>query len=256
MTAATATAALPVPPGVSYGFFLEAWNDHATTVQRVIEQSGARTVCEIGGGANPSLPLSFARAHRVDCTILDISPVELDKAPAGYRKVAADICGDALPLAGPFDFMFSKMLAEHVASGRAFHRNVFRLLAPGGLAFHFFPTLYAPAFVANRLLPDDLSIVALQAFAPRDRDRHGKFPARYSWCRGPTPAQLGRLAALGYEIVSYRGFFGHDYYRRLPPLHWASRRAAAWLCRHPWAPMTSFALVLLRKPVRAPERSQ
>jgi SAM-dependent methyltransferase len=247
-------AAAPVLPGVSYGFFEEAWTGHAATLRRLIEHCGARSVCEIGGGANPALPLAYAAERGIDYAILDISPAELDKAPAGYRKLAADIAGDRLPVADRFDFVFSKMLAEHVASGRAFHRNVFRLLAPGGHAFHFFPTLYAPAFVANRLLPDDVSDLALQAFAPRDRHRHGKFPARYSWCRGPTPAQLERLAAVGYEVVSYRGFFGHDYYRRIPPLHWASRRAAAYLCRHPWAPLTSFAFVLLRRPSGAAER--
>jgi SAM-dependent methyltransferase len=253
----TAPAALlPVPAGVSYGFFQEAWRDHAAIVRRLIELDRPRTVCEIGGGANPSLPLSFVAERGLDYTILDISPAELDKAPAGYRKLAADICAAEPAAAGRFDFMFSKMLAEHVASGSAFHRNVFRALAPGGLACHFFPTLYAPAFVANRLLPEDVSGMALAAFAPRDRHRHGKFPARYSWCRGPTRRQLARLAAIGYEIVAYRGFFGHDYYRRIPPLHWASRRTAEWLCRHPWAPMTSFALALLRKPERPPERAR
>lgn len=234
--------------GVSYGSFREAWRDHAATVRRLIEASGARTVCELGGGANPALPLDWVRARGLEYTILDVSPEELAKAPAGYRKLAADICGEPPPQAGPFDFMFSKMLAEHVASGERFHRNVYRLLAPGGLAFHFFPTLYAPPFVANRLLPDDLSSRTLQAFAPRDRHRHGKFPARYSWCRGPTRAQLARLRALGYEIVGYRGFFGHDYYRRVPPLHWAAARAADWLCAHPWASATTFAQALLRRP--------
>jgi SAM-dependent methyltransferase len=248
MTPSDAATAPPMPRGVSYGFFEEAWVDHAATVRRLIERCGARSVCEIGGGANPALPLAYAAERGIDYAILDISPTELEKAPAGYRKLAADIAAERLPLAERFDFMFSKMLAEHVPSGTAFHRNVFGLLAPGGLAFHFFPTLYAPAFVANRLLPDGVSGAALQAFAPRDRYRHAKFPARYSWCRGPTRGQLARLASLGYEVVSYRGFFGHDYYRRIPPLHWASRRAAAYLCRHPWAPLTTFAFVLLRKP--------
>jgi SAM-dependent methyltransferase len=244
------TAALPVPGGVSYGFFLEAWQCHATTLRRLIEEHRARAVCEIGGGANPALPLSFARERGIDYTILDISPAELDKAPPGYRKVPADICSTELQLTEQFDFVFSKMLAEHVRSGRAFHRNVLHLLVPGGLAFHFFPTLYAPVFVVNRLLPENVSSAALRAFAPREQTRHGKFPARYSWCRGPTARQRARLEGLGYEIVSYRGFFGHDYYRAIPMLRWLSRRATAYLCRHPWAQMTSFAFVLLRKPAR------
>jgi SAM-dependent methyltransferase len=250
MSPTIATAASPVPGGVSYGFFLEAWERYAATVSRLIEHYHARAVCEIGGGANPALPLSFARERGIDYAILDISPAELDKAPAGYRKVAADICGHELPLTERFDFMFSKMLAEHVRSGQAFHQNVYRLLAPGGLAFHFFPTLYAPAFIANRLLPESVSSVALRAFAPRDVYQHAKFPARYSWCRGPTSTQLARLEGLGYELVSYRGFFGYDYYRRIPVLRWISNRTAAYLCRHPRASMTSFAFVLLRKPGR------
>lgn len=250
MSAIAASTLLLLPGGVSYGFFAEAWAGHAAAVSALIERHGSRAVCEIGGGANPTLSPSFLRRHGIDCTILDISAAELEKAPPGYRKVVADICGPELPPAGGFDFVFSKMLAEHVASGHAFHRNVFGLLAPGGLAFHFFPTLYAPAFVANRLLPEQAAGALLRAFAPRDEHRHGKFPARYSWCRGPTRTQLARLAALGYEIVSYRGFFGHDYYRRIPGLRWASAHAAAYLCRHPRPSMTSFAVVLLRKPRR------
>ena len=244
-------ASVPVvPAGVSYGFYLEAWQRHTETLRRLVEDYRPKTVCEIGGGANPALPLPFVEERGIDYTILDISPAELDKAPAGYRKVAADICGDELPPTERFDFMFSKMLAEHVRSGRAFHQNVFRLLAPGGLAFHFFPTLYAPAFISNRLLPENVSSVALRAFAPRDEYQHAKFPARYSWCRGPTSMQLARLEGLGYEVVSYRGFFGYDYYSRIPVLRWASSRTAAYLCRHPRASMTSFAFVLLRKPGR------
>lgn len=248
MSAALSTDAQPLPAGVSYGLFLEAWQHHADTVRRLVEDNRPQTVCEIGGGANPTLPIAYARERGMECTVLDISQAELDKAPGGYRTVAADICAPELPVAGPFDFMFSKMLAEHVRSGQAFHANVFKLLAPGGLAFHFFPTLYAPPYVVNRLLPEGVSSLALRLFSPRDEYRHGKFPARYSWCLGPTGAQLARLESVGYEIVSYRGFFGHDYYRRIPVLRSVGRRAAAHLCRHPWAALTTFAFVLLRKP--------
>ena len=46
------------------------------------------------------------------------------------------------------------MLAEHVPDGYRFHSNLFELLKPGGVAFHFMPTLYSPPFVINRLLPE------------------------------------------------------------------------------------------------------
>lgn len=239
-----------LPAGVSYGFFLEAWQRHSETVKWLIEQYRPRAVCEIGGGANPTLPLSSVAERGIEYTVLDISRSELDKAPTGYRKVAADICASPLAIAGQFDFMFSKMLAEHVSSGRTFHENVFALLAPGGIAFHFFPTLYCPPFVVNKIVPERVSYAALRMFSPRDQHRHAKFPAHYSWCRGPTTSQVARLESLGYEIVSYRGFFGHDYYRRIPVLRSASRAVASHLCQRPWAKLTSFTYLLLRKPAR------
>jgi hypothetical protein len=250
MSAPTPIAGPRLPAGVSYGFFLEAWERHTETVKAMIELYRPRAVCEIGGGANPILPLSSVAESGIEYTVLDISRTELEKAPAGYRKVAADICASPLAIKGGFDFMFSKMLAEHVANGRTFHENVFALLAPGGFAFHFFPTLYCPPFVLNRLVPESVSDAALRIFSPREPDRHGKFPALYSWCRGPTGSQVVRLQSIGYEIVSYRGFFGHDYYRRIPVLRSTSRAVASHLCRRPRPGLTSFSYLLLRKPAR------
>ncbi|MGI0025065.1 MAG: hypothetical protein ACREA4_07970, partial [Nitrososphaera sp.] len=90
----------------------------------------------------------------------------------------------------------------------------------------------------------------LDVFAPRDRYHHGKFPSYYSWCRGPTKKQLDRFIDLGYSVMEYRGFFGHEnYYQKLPFAQKISRKIASSLLRHPIAHLTSYAYVVLKKPI-------
>ena len=215
-------------------------------VRDLISRFQVRRVCDIGGGANPTLPLAEVQSLGLEYTLLDISGEELAKAPAGYRKVQADITQQDGRIPGGFDLVLSMMLAEHVTSGRAFHRNVREMLKPGGIAVHFFPTLYALPLLANRLIPERLAGWLLDRFAPRDA-RHRKFPAFYSWCRGPTNAQIRRLESLGYKVLEYRGFFGHDYYQRVPVLRTAHQALADWLIRHPRPAWTSRAQVVLQR---------
>ncbi len=227
------------------------------TLERLAGDPRVRRVCEIGGGANPALPVDFVRDQRLEYTLVDISQAELDKAPTGYRKVRADITDPQHGIEGPFDLVFSMWCAVHVRSGEVFHRHVYRLLADGGRALHLFPTLFAPPFVLNRLVPEWLSsglLLLLQPHRAADGD-HGKFPAYYSWCRGPTAGQLARLQRIGYTIEEYAAFFGHSgdvafgagYLDRIAPL----RRWHEWLARclveHPAAWLTTFAFVQLAK---------
>lgn len=214
----------------------------------MLSSGNFRRICDIGGGRNPLLPLQTVNNLGMEYTLLDISADELSKAPEGYRKCVEDISAPTISVEGQFDFVFSKMLAEHVSDGERFHRNVFQMLAPGGVAFHYFPTLFTLPFFFNKIFPETLASALLNAVRPRDRNRQGKFPARYSWCYGPTPSQLERLENIGYEIQEYTGLYGHGYYQHIPVLRnihamWMDR-----LVRHPNPYFTSFAFVLLRKP--------
>jgi hypothetical protein len=235
---------------VRYSHSEEAWANTFGYLERLIIDKGVRRVLEVGGGANPSFPLEFVTQHGLEYTVLDISAVELAKAPQGYLKVQADITSAALDLAGDYDLIFSKMLAEHVKDGEIFHRNVHALLSPSGTAFHFFPTLFAPPFVVNRLMPERLAEQLLY-FLQTGREKNGrraKFPAYYSWCRGPILSQINRFENLGYQVSEYIGFFGHDaYYLRFPVLANVHRAFASWLVRHPVPWLTSFAYVTLVK---------
>ena len=236
---------------VRYANTESIWDGFPRLAARRIRQSGARQILEIGAGANPTFTLDELSDSQADYTLLDISSDELEKAPPGYRTVVADIGAPDLKLERQYDFVFSRMLAEHVEDAFAFHRNIFRLLTNGGLAVHFFPTLYAPPFVANRLLPERLASSVVRTLQPGrlDSGKQNKFPAYYEWCRGPTRRQVKRFEALGYAVDEYLGCFGHDgYYNRIPWVKSIHNTLVAYLVRHPLPALTSFAYVVLRKP--------
>jgi len=236
----------------SYGAFASfpGWDAAEAWFAGLITEHAARDVLEIGAGANPTLALGSLPALGVRrYTTNDLSAAELAKAAPGYETLCADFTDPALELSQQFDFICSRMVNEHVRDGAAYYRNVFRALRPGGVTVHAFSTLYALPFLVNRLMPETVSSLLLDVFAPRDRHQHEKFKAYYSWSRGPTARQMRRFESLGFEVLEYCGFFGHNYYeKRLAPLHWLEERKEAWLLRHPIPALTSYATVVLRRP--------
>ncbi len=226
----------------------ELWSAYEDYLKEIIRATQAKQVCDIGGGRNPSIDHAFITEHDLSYSLLDISQEELEAAPAGYSKIQADI-GDRkveLPEAS-YDLCFSKMVAEHIQNGEVFHRNVYRLLKPGGVAIHFFPTLYTLPYVVNLVVPEWLSTLSLRVLNPRDLVQHGKFPAYYSKCYGPISSQLKFLTLLDYDIIHYHAGFGHGYYRRLPVVR---DMAAAWsqLCREKnWFYQSCFSVMVLRR---------
>jgi SAM-dependent methyltransferase len=180
----------------------------------------------------------------LEYTLLDISESELAYASNTYRKVVMDIAGEAVPPAERYDLIFSRFVAEHVKSAQRLHSNVFSMLKPGGIAIHFFPTLFAFPFLINRLLPEWLTVRLLS----KERQARGKFAAYYKWCTGPSKSAVRRYEELGYQVLEYAGFFGHGYYDSIPMLRGLHARIRRALLRRPMASFTSFAWVVLQKP--------
>lgn len=237
-------------PEIRYELFRERWIAyHRDIVKKIAAEPNVKTICEIGGGANPFLDLDFVRSNGLEYTILDISADELAKAPDSYNKIQANIADADLKLPGKYDLVFSHFLAEHVENGFIFHKNVFNLLQENGRAFHVFPTLYAPPFAINHLLPEDFSSNVLLFFFPHreKQGKYGKFPAYYSWCRGPIKSQIDKFESLGYSIEEYVGFYGHPYYKKLPPLNKLANSVAGFLEKNPNPLLTTYAYVVLRK---------
>jgi len=225
------------------------WDTFEDRLQAFIRDRQLQCVCDVGGGAHPMLPSAFVSRHHVDYTILDISGAEMSGLPSTYKMIEADISSPTLSLSTQYDLVCTKMLAEHVRSGKQMHANIFGLLKPGGYAIHFFPTLYAPPFVANWLLSEKLAMYAYNLFVPRHRKQQDKFPAYYNWCRGPSQRMLSRLSAIGYEIMEYWGLYGHhDYYARIPPLRYLHERNVRFLLAAQWPHFTSYAYLVLKKP--------
>lgn len=236
-------------PKIVYRLNTNQRTDYSTLIQELVIKFSSKSVCDVGGGANPAFPVEFIVEHGIQYTLLDISETELAKAPCEYQKIVQDIEADPFPVDVKFDFIFTRMLAEHLQCGRTFHRNVFSLLKPGGIAVHHFPTLYAVPFVINKITPEKFSASLLDTFLPRkNKNINGKFPAYYDWCLGPTPQMLQMLTDTGFEILEFRGLMGHSYFHRVPILRDIHKEYSKFLVKHPNPYLTSFAQVILQKP--------
>jgi 2-polyprenyl-3-methyl-5-hydroxy-6-metoxy-1,4-benzoquinol methylase len=238
---------------IHFGASSEAWSLFTGKVYRTIIECNAKSVCEVGGGANPLLSLESVTTINVSYVILDSDAKELAKAPTGYRARVQDITAQLCGEQSCYDLVVTKMVAEHVRDPQKFHGNIYKLLKPGGIAIHFFPTLYAPPYLLNAMIPDRLSskILRLVQSGRESEGSKGKFPAYYRWCRGPTTRQFRRLESVGFKVLRYDGFFGHSgYYEKSPVLKKIHERLAGWLVLHPLPWLTSFAQVVLQKPAQ------
>lgn len=232
---------------IRYGHYQDAWRGYERFLMDTIERNNFKSVLDVGGGANPILKDDFISRMNLDYAILDISASELEKAPKNYAKVVADAASPDFSSDKRFDLVFSKMFAEHIKNPEQFHKNMLTVLNRGGMAIHFFPTLYTLPFFVNYLVPETVSDKLLDIFAPRDRHQHAKFAAHYAWCRGPLAGLIKRYTNMGYEIVEYVGFFGHDYYERIPPVHSLHKLKTNFLLKNPNPLFTSYAYLVLRK---------
>lgn len=215
------------------------------------QKYGSKRILEIGAGANPTIPVTTLQGRNLVYTVNDISADELEKAGPECDRLCFDFSCGTVPdaIRGKYDFVFSRMVNEHVQDGERYYRNIFDVLDKGGMTVHWYSTLYAFPFVINRFTPEWLSSALLAVFSSRDRVKHDKFKAYYSWGRGPSVEMQRGFESIGYEIVDFAGYFGHSYYRRrLPPLHRLEEVKARWLVKHPVPALTSYARVILRKP--------
>jgi 2-polyprenyl-3-methyl-5-hydroxy-6-metoxy-1,4-benzoquinol methylase len=215
----------------------------------IIQRFNCKDVLEIGSGANPTLPVETIRSLGLRYTANDISEEELGKADMGFESWVWDVSANPPPqhMEGRFDLVFSRMVNEHVADGRRYHANIQRLLKPGGISAHCFSTLYCLPFLVNRFMPDFSTNFLLRLFAPRDAHKTAKFRPYYSWSRGPSERMVKRFEELGYDVLSYRGYFGHGYYWRLPLLNRMEGMKARLLVSRPISALSSYGMLIVRK---------
>lgn len=218
-------------------------------IEELITTYSAKRICDVGPGANPSLTPEMVERHGLQYMGIDESEREARKTKMREMSVL-DLCAANVKIPGaPYDMIVSQSVAEHFRNSRNAFENMFQSLAPDGLCVHSFPTLYSLPLLLNRLLPDSISDFCLDHFAPRNRETFDKFKAYYSHCRGPIRSQIAFFQGIGYVVLEYRGYFGHDYYRsKLPILDFVERKKTQLLLKMPMAYLTSCATVILRRP--------
>lgn len=228
-----------------------AWDNYETVVRGLARILHARRLLEVGGGRDPLFKPDELKALGIEMTVNDISQTELDVLPAGYRKACFDVAGDISAVAnlrGHFDLAFSRMVFEHVADGQRAWANLYEMLAPGGVALAFVPTLYSVPFVINKLLPDDVAAKIVKLIYPnRTDDADPVFPARYSWTVASEHTMQPMLRGIGYREAVVLPFYGHGYYERFPLVRDIHTRFTAMAKKHDWRTVASYAYIAARK---------
>ena len=226
------------------------WENRALAwITEIIHRFDSKNVLEVGSGANPTLPPGDIAKLDLRYTANDISAEELAKADSRFSGWVCDLSRDTIPAAreNSFDLIFSRMVNEHVEDGRNYHSNIHKLLKPGGISAHCFSTLYCLPFAINRFVPESATGALLDLFAPRDAHKTAKFRSYYSWSRGPSAGMLKRFESLGFEVLDYRGYFGHGYYTRVPLLNKLEGIKARLLLSNPIPALCSYGMLIARK---------
>jgi SAM-dependent methyltransferase len=227
------------------------WDMAQGYFKSLLAEYACRRILEVGAGANPTLSPAYVKATRLVYVTSDSSDKELQKADVAFEQLVLDMSSNVIDpaLTESFDCVLSRMVGEHVSDGNQYHRNIFKLLRPGGISAHCLSTLWTLPFAVNRLFPERLTHMLQHTFGPRDEYHNGKFKAYYSWSRGPSKAMIQRFEQIGFEIVCYNGYFGHGYYRkRLPWLHQLELIKIRVLLKCPIPQLCSYAALVLRKP--------
>lgn len=229
------------------------WSRAPEFLKRVILEEGCKVIADIGGGAMPLLDIEFIEKHGLQYYVFDISAVELAKADPRYRKIVFDITSGegkfrAANLRTDFDLVFSHMMMEHLKEPLSAHANFARLLRPGGISLHMYPSKYNFPLFVNTLIPESLSLKILPLLQPHrtQEGNEGKFVAFYKYCGPPSRRLSNLLRRAGFEVERHTAYVGHRYYKRIGPLAVVEKvLRKVILAAH--IPMTSANLLILRK---------
>jgi SAM-dependent methyltransferase len=233
-----------------------AWENYRSAVLTLAQVGRASRgtdervrMLEIGGGRGPLLRPSEAATAGIAVTVNDIDARELAMGPAEFTKAQFDIAGEVDPAwRGQFDLIVSQMVMEHVRDARRAWTNMANLLAPGGVALAFNPTLYAPPFVVNRIFPDALTARVLRLFFPTRHDGdYPKFPARYDLCFSDSKKLDPILKSCGFSETLIAPFWGHGYFRHIPGLREVDAAIQRLAEARDWRWLSTYAFTLARR---------
>ena len=220
-------------------YFDQAYPSYYDLVESYSEE--IRTILEVGGGAHPTL----SDRSDVIYTIIDPDTEELEKAPADCHRINAKIQTNKGK--EKYDLILSKMVLEHVENPDSFHQNVLNLLNEQGRAIHFFACKNSLPAWANRILPEGIGAILLKLLKNRDTKNHPKYPAYYRRTLGGVKKQIKYFESQGYEVLEYRSYVGHKYFKSIPVLKQLEQLYTHLLVLLNMKSLATVALVVLKK---------
>lgn len=228
-----------------------AWTHFQSKILQIMSEDSVRDVMELGAGRAPSFEREVLENLGVTYCSNDISQRELDLGPSWTKKAQFDLCAAGSETMAQFaqstDLVFSRMLMEHVPNYKAAYRNISTILRPGGIGIAFHPVLFSVPFVANLLLPEQLSAVILKAAFPNRNDNDKpKFPAKYSGCRISDGVRK-EIMAQGFSAVLQIPFWGHGYYRKFPIVRDVHAAASGFVQRRGVTTFATYAFTVVVK---------
>jgi len=234
------------------GEFRWAFDKYKPTIVELARSRNLTRHLEIGGGRDPLFLPAEVLAYGFDVTLNDISQHELDRAPDGYRKIVCDITADNAPAVlgeNRYDIAYCRMVMEHIPDVAKMWRNIHDVLAPGGIVLSFFPTLYAPPFVLNRMMPEKLSRVILETVFPERRPDGDdpKFPVFYDRCFSDEKKIAPMLQEIGFSDITVLPFWGYAYFYKLPGIKQIDAAFTKLARERNWRTVSSFAYVIAKK---------
>lgn len=203
-------------------------------------------VYDLGSGSNPLVTVPTKTELNLFVIGLDISPNELDAAPAGSydRSIVADLTTYTGNADG--DLVICQSTLEHVRNAPGAMKAIASCLKPGATAVIFLPCRKALFARLNLLLPEAMKRRILFSIFPVTNDGHNGFPAHY---HKATPNEYRRIAAdVGLEVVDAKLFWKSSYFHFFVPLYlsWRAFQFGSRLISGDNACET-FAMVLRRK---------
>jgi SAM-dependent methyltransferase len=228
-----------------------SWRGYRLAILAFAKEYNLTRLMEIGGGRRPLFTPQECAEHGFQTTINDISAVELENMKVDFNTACFDISGDISSpgiVKGTYDLIYSRMVFEHVKDVEKAWANIYELLAPGGVAIAFYPTLYALPFLVNKLIPESVSTKIVDAlYGFRKGEDMLKFPAYYDHCYGDEKRVKPMLDKIGFSDSAVLPFYGHDYFKKLPVLREIDNAIHDLARRNNMASLSSYAYAVVRK---------
>ncbi|MBX7259232.1 MAG: class I SAM-dependent methyltransferase [Candidatus Hydrogenedentes bacterium] len=170
-------------------------------------------VIDVGGGRSSRLTSILDHEELRSVISLDVSLEEL-RLNFGVRKRCVADMSRAIPMSdNSIAMMVSRSVVEHMMDVNHFLEESYRVMEPGGVCIHFFPSSNSPFALVNRALPNSLTKKLIHAIYEESKGICG-FPAHYDQC---TYSKFRRAAVnkgfeieevfCGYHQSHYFGFF-------------------------------------------------